>query len=278
MATFKKACFGSSLYIFIIAGAIFTLMPFIWMISTSLKSPNEVFSLPIQWIPNELRFDNYTRAISAYPFAGFFSNSFLVSAGIIVGQLTTSILAAYAFARMEFRGRNFLFGLLLAGMMIPEQTIMIPVIQLLGKLGWMNSFLGLIIPFTWSALIVFLFRQYFAGLPVEVEEAAKMDGLRTIGIIFFIVLPMSRGIISTAVILIFTYAWNQYLWPLLITNKESYYTVQLGLSYFKEENAIQMDWTALMAGTTLSIMPMITIFIIFQKQIINSIAFSGSKE
>lgn len=266
------------IYLVLIVTAVFTILPFIWMLSTSLKSPGEVFTIPIKWIPDTLRFDNYFRAWHSFPFARFFMNSLCVSAGIIAGQLLTSLFAAYAFARMEFKGRELLFTILLTGLMIPEQTIMIPVIKILGSLHWLNSYYGLIIPFAWSALITFLFRQFFAGLPKEVEEASKVDGLGTMGIIFWIVLPMSFPVVSTAIILIFIYAWNQYLWPLLITNQQALYTVQLGLSHFKEANAIETDWTALMAGTAITIIPMIIIFALFQRKIIDSIAFSGGKE
>lgn len=266
------------IYLVLIVTAVFTILPFIWMLSTSLKSPGEVFTIPIKWIPDTLRFDNYSRAWHSFPFARFFMNSLCVSAGIIAGQLLTSLFAAYAFARMEFKGRELLFTILLTGLMIPEQTIMIPVIKILGSLHWLNSYYGLIIPFAWSALITFLFRQFFAGLPKEVEEASKVDGLGTMGIIFWIVLPMSFPVVSTAIILIFIYAWNQYLWPLLITNQQALYTVQLGLSHFKEANAIETDWTALMAGTAITIIPMIIIFALFQRKIIDSIAFSGGKE
>jgi multiple sugar transport system permease protein len=266
------------MYVLLLTGAAFTIIPFLWMLSTSLKSPNEVFTIPIKWIPGTLRFDNYYRAWTSYPFAHFFVNSIIVSAGIIIGQILTSILAAYAFARMEFKGKEILFSILLTGLMIPEQTIMIPVVKFLSSLHWLNTYYGLIIPFAWSALITFLIRQYFAGLPKEVEEASKVDGLGTMGIICLVILPMSAPVISTAVILVFIYAWNQYLWPLLITNEQAMYTVQLGLSSFKEANAIEMDWTALMAGTAITVLPMIVVFILFQRNIIDSIAFSGGKE
>jgi multiple sugar transport system permease protein len=273
----RKKALQLLIYFVLTIGALFMILPFVWMIATSLKSPEEVFALPIKWIPKVFRFDNYSRAWNSFPFLKFFINSVIVTVGIIAGQLLTSILAAYAFARMEFKGKELLFTILLMGLMVPEQTIMIPVVKMLGNFGWLNSYLGLIIPFTWSAVITFLFRQFFAKLPKEVEEAARMDGCSTLGIIFRIILPMSRSIVATAFILIFMYAWNQYLWPLLITNKESMYTLQLGLSYFKEANAIEMDWPALMAGSAITVFPMIIIFVLFQKHIIDSIAFSGSK-
>ena len=267
-----------SKYVIFYGLAIIMILPFLWMVSTSLKSPTEIFSIPIKWIPEKLHWQNFYKAITSFPFIRFFFNSVIVTSLIILGQLITSVLAAYAFARMQFKGKNILFVLLLSGLMLPAQTIMIPMILTLKKLSLLNSLAGLIIPFSWSALIVFLLRQFFLKIPIEIEEAAKIDGCSTFGIITKIILPISKPILSTSFILIFIYGWNQYFWPLLIVNKERLYTLQLGLAYFKEVNAIETDWGALMAGTTLSMVPVIIVFLIFQKKVIESIAFSGSKE
>jgi len=253
-------------------------LPFLWMVSTSLKGPTEIFSLPIQWIPSSPKFENYKAAVTSFPFIHFMINSIVVTGLIIIGQLFTSVLSAYAFARMEFKGKNFLFVLLLAGLMLPAQTIMIPMILILNKMNLINTLAGLIIPFTWSTLIVFLLRQFFMKIPREIEEAAMIDGCNTFQIITQIILPISKPILSTAFILIFIYGWNQYFWPLLIVNKEELYTLQLGLAYFKEVNSIETNWGALMAGTTLTMLPVITVFLFFQKKVIESIAFSGGKE
>lgn len=258
--------------------AIIMILPFLWMLSTSFKSPSEVFSIPIKWFPEDFNFDNYKKAFTSFPFLKFFFNSVVVTAAIIIGQLFTSVLAAYAFARMEFKGKKLLFLMLLSGLMLPAQTIMIPMILTLGKLKLLNTLAGLIIPFAWSALIVFLLRQFFMNIPKEIEEAAIIDGCSTFQIITKIILPISKPILSTAFILIFIYGWNQYFWPLLIVNKEELYTLQLGLAYFKEVNAIETDWGALMAGTTMTMLPVIAVFLVFQRKVIESIAFSGGKE
>lgn len=258
--------------------AVIMIFPLLWMISTSLKVPTEIFKIPIQWLPGELYFDNYVKAVNAFPFYRFFMNSTIVTAGIIVGQLLTSILSAYAFARMDFKFKTPLFLLLLSGLMLPAQTIMIPTVLILSKMHLLNTLQGLIIPFTWSALIVFLLRQFFLDIPLSIEEAAKIDGCNTFQIIWRIIVPISKPILSTSLILIFIYGWNQYFWPLLIVNKEELYTLQLGLAYFKEANAIETDWGALMAGTTITLLPVILVFLMFQRKVIESIAFSGSKE
>lgn len=265
-------------HIVLYGGAMIMILPFLWMVSTSLKPPTEIFETPIRWIPRNIYFENYTKAITSFPFIRFFFNSVIVTAGIIVGQLFTSVMAAYAFARLEFKGKNFLFVLLLAGLMLPAQTIMIPMVLMLKNLGLLNTLQGLIIPFSWSALIVFLLRQFFLKIPNEIEEAAAIDGCGTMSTIMRIVLPISKPVIATSLILIFIYGWNQYFWPLLIVNKEELYTLQLGLAYFKEQTAIQTDWGALMAGTTLTMIPVILVFLLFQKKVIESIAFSGGKE
>lgn len=265
-------------HIVIYIGAVVMLLPFFWMISTSLKQPAEIFTVPIKWIPSSLYFENYSTAVKSFPFFKFLFNTLIVTAGVLVFQIITSLLAGYAFARLEFKGKNVLFVILLSALMLPSQTIMIPMVLILEKLSLTNTLLGLIIPFGWSAMITFLFRQFLMGIPKEIEEAAEIDGCGTFSTIFRIVVPISIPIISTAIILVFVYAWNQYFWPLLILNEESVYTLQLGLSYFKEQNATETDWGALMAGTALVIIPVVIIYLIFQKKVIESIAFSGGKE
>ncbi len=265
-------------YILLYGLAGIMILPFLWMLSTSVKPPDEIFSIPIKWIPGEFNFNNYVKAVTSFPFIRFFFNSVIVTGFIILGQMATSVMSAYAFARMEFKGKNLLFILLLSGLMLPAQTIMIPVILTLEKLKLLNTLAGLIIPFSWSALIVFLLRQFFMKIPKEIEEAAMIDGCGTLRMITGIILPISRPILSTAFILIFIYGWNQFFWPLLILNSEELYTLQLGLAYFKELNSIDTDWGALMAGTALSMVPVIIMFLIFQKKVIESIAFSGAKE
>jgi multiple sugar transport system permease protein len=267
-----------SKYIILYGLASMMILPFLWMLSTSFKPSNEIFTIPIKWIPSEININNYKKAVTSFPFIRFFINSLIVTAFIIFGQLITSVMAAYAFARMEFRGKNILFILLLSGLMLPAQTIMIPMILTLEKLSLLNKLAGLIIPFAWSALIVFLLKQFFMQIPKEIEEAAIIDGCTTFQVITKIILPISRPILATSFILIFIYGWNQYFWPLLIVSKEELYTLQLGLAYFREINAIETDWGALMAGTTLTLVPVIIVFIIFQKKVIESIAFSGGKE
>ncbi len=254
------------------------ILPFLWMVSSSLKAPAEILEVPIKWIPSTLHFENYVNAVNGFPFVDFLVNSVLVTLGIMIGQIVTSVLAAYAFARVEFKGKNFLFVLLLSGLMLPAQTIMIPMTRILSELSLLNTLWGLIIPFSWSALIIFLLRQFFLKIPKEIEEAAQIDGCNLFQIITKIIFPMSKPVLSTAIILIFIYGWNQYFWPLLITNDERFYTLQLGLSYFKEQSAIETDWGALMAATILVMLPVVTVFVFFQRKVIESIAFSGGKE
>ncbi|HYE09269.1 MAG TPA: carbohydrate ABC transporter permease, partial [Patescibacteria group bacterium] len=228
-----------SKYVILYGLASMMILPFLWMLSTSFKPSNEIFAIPIKWIPGEININNYKKAVTSFPFIRFFINSVIVTVFIIIGQLVTSVMAAYAFARMEFRGKNILFILLLSGLMLPAQTIMIPMILTLEKLSLLNKLAGLIIPFAWSALIVFLLKQFFMQIPKEIEEAAIIDGCTTFQVITKIILPISRPILATSFILIFIYAWNQYFWPLLIVSKEELYTLQLGLAYFREINAIE---------------------------------------
>lgn len=265
-------------YAIIYGIAITMLLPFLWMISSALKGQTEIMEIPIHWIPETFYWENFKRAVTSFPFAKFFLNSVIVTLGIMIGQLVTSIMAAYAFARLEFKGKNFLFMLLLTALMLPAQTIMIPMTLVLKNLHLLNTLQGLIIPFCWSAMIVFLMRQFFLGIPKEIEEAAAIDGCSVFKIITNVILPISKPVIATSVILVFIFGWNQYFWPLVIVSDEKFYTLQLGLSYFKEQSTIDTDWGALMAGTALTMLPVFIVFLVFQKQVIESIAFSGSKE
>ncbi len=273
----------SLIHVFLILGAVVMVMPFAWMISTSLKSQNEVFSYPPQWIPNTLIWDNYVRAWQAAPFPRYFANSILIALAVTVGTLITSSLAAFAFARIRFPGRDALFALYLSSMMIPHQMTIIPSFLVLRNLGDISPALGLdtyfalIAPFIASAFGVFLLRQSFLTLPNELEDAATLDGCGKLGFLWRIVIPLSRPALATLALFTFMANWNSYLWPLIVTNSNTMRTVQIGLRYFVGQEG-NSQWSLLMAAAVFVTLPIVIVYLFVQKQFVQGIAGTGIKQ
>ncbi|RKY03127.1 MAG: carbohydrate ABC transporter permease [Spirochaetes bacterium] len=252
------------------------IFPFIWGVSTSLKDMREVLANPFRIIPSRITFVNYRNVVESIPIVRFFINSLIVSVTITILQLFTCSLSAYAFARIEFPFREVLFYILLATMMIPQHVIMIPVYIILNFFRLIDTYAAMIVPFVSSAFGTFLLRQFFMTVPKELEEAAVLDGCSRLGFLFRILLPLSKPILSTLAIFTFMWSWNNYLWPLVVTNRIEIRTLQYGLAMFKEEGGI--NWGQLMAGTTISTMPILIIFLIAQKQFIRGITLTGLRE
>ena len=272
-----------SIHILLALGAIAMVMPFAWMISTSLKSQSEVFSYPPQWIPSTLVWQNYVRAWQTAPFARYFFNSILIALSVTLGTLATSSLAAFAFARIRFPGRDALFALYLSSMMIPHQMTIIPSFLVLRNLGDISPALGLdtyfalIAPFVASAFGIFLLRQSFLTLPNELEDAAILDGCGKLGFLWRIVIPLSRPALATLALFTFMGNWNSYLWPLIVTNSNDMRTVQIGLRYFVgQETASQ--WGSLMAAAVFVTLPIVIVYLFVQKQFVQGIAGTGIKQ
>ncbi len=271
------------IHLLLIAGAVVMVMPFAWMISTSLKTQSEVFSYPPQWIPSTLIWQNYVRAWQAAPFARYFVNSMLIASAVTLGTLVTSSLAAFAFARIRFPGRDALFALYLSSMMIPHQMTIIPSFLVLRNLGDLSPALGLdtyfalIAPFLAGAFGVFLLRQSFLTLPNELEDAATLDGCGKLGFLWRIVIPLSRPTLATLALFTFMANWNSYLWPLIVTNSNDMRTVQIGLRYFVgQETASQ--WGLLMAAAVFVTLPIVIVYLVVQKQFVQGIAGTGIKQ
>lgn len=255
-------------------GGFLAAMPFLWMITTSLKPPGKLFAPPLLF-PAYFYWQNYVSTWQAAPFFRFFLNSTIMTVGITLGQTLFSAMAGYVFARIRFPGRNALFLLVIGTMMIPFPVTLIPSFLIVHWLGWIDTYQALIIPRIVSAFAIFLFRQFFLSIPREVEEAAQIDGANRVMIFLRIALPLSTPVIAASAIFSFLFAWNDFLWPLIVTNSTEMRTIQIGLALFQGRYGTQ--WTYLAAGSVLAAAPAIAAFLIGQKRFIEGIAPAGLK-
>jgi multiple sugar transport system permease protein len=264
---------GLLLHLLLIAGSAAMLLPFVWMLSTSLKTPPQIFSYPPVWIPDPIAWQNYRETVSVMPFGRFYLNSLIVASSITILQLLTSSLAAFAFARLRFRGRNLLFLLYLATLMIPFQVTMLPNFILMSYLRWFDTYQALILPPAFSAFSTFLLRQYFLGLPLDLDEAARIDGASSFRIWWQIVLPLSGPALAALTIFVFLNNWNDFLWPLVITDSLEMRTLPVGLSLLQGQYSVR--WNLLMAGSVIAMLPVLLVYIIGQKWFIRGFTMSG---
>jgi multiple sugar transport system permease protein len=261
------------LHILLIAGSVVMLLPFAWMLSTSLKEPGDIFIYPPQWIPQPVRWENYQDTVTVMPFGRFYLNSAIQAVSVTILQLLTASLAAFAFARLRFRGRDALFLLYLATMMIPFPVTMIPNFVIMRYLNWIDTFRALILPPAFSAFSTFLLRQYFLSIPVEMDDAARVDGASSFRIWWQIILPLSGPALATLAIFTFLGQWNNFLWPLVVTNSEKMRTLPVGLATFQSQYSIQ--WHLLMAGSVIAVLPILVIYIVGQKWFVRGITLTG---
>lgn len=258
-------------------GSILLLSPIWWMFATSVKSMGEIMTYPPTIWPNEWHLENYFETWKAAPFARYTLNTLFITALTVFASVLSNSFIAYGFAKIKFKGRKVLFSLLLATMMLPGFVTLIPQYVLFSQLGWLNTYLPLIVPhFFGGAFFVFLLRQFYMTIPNELLEAAKIDGGSHFYIWRKIILPLSKPAIATVAIFSFNGAWNDFLGPLLYVNEESLYTLQIGLQVFKGQIATQ--WNYMMAGSLLVILPVIILFFIFQRYFIEGMNLTaGSK-
>jgi multiple sugar transport system permease protein len=262
-------------HLLLMLGAVTMVIPFLWMLSTSLKSEQQAYIFPPIWIPDPIMWSNYSTTWQALPFNLFLINSAIVSVFVTVGQLLTCSMGAYAFARLDFPGRDKLFVLYLATIMVPFQVIMIPLFILVRDLKWIDSYQGLIIPLIFSAYGTFLLRQFFKSIPGELEDAAKIDGCSYFRIYWNIMLPLSKPALATLGIFVFMWSWNNFLWPLLVINSLEMKTLPLGLAYFLGQYTIY--WNLLMVGATIALIPILVLFFLAQRYFIEGITLTGLK-
>lgn len=281
----KKRLFGVNVrrkifvYIVLGIGAFISLIPFVWMISTSLMSLGE--ALGSTFFPSELHFENYAKAWQTAQFSEYFINSVLITLITLVGQITFSVLAAYAFARIEFPGRDFIFSAMLSTMMIPAMVFTIPnflTVTWLGQItpiAWINNWPALTIPFMGSIFSIFMLKQFFAQVPNELFDAAQMDGAGHLRFLLQVVLPLSKAPLMVIIVLSFIGTWNSLAWPMLVTNTPDWRPISVGLMNFVDEAGQEVNLT--MAGAFITIIPILIIYFFTQKQFTESIARSGLK-
>jgi multiple sugar transport system permease protein len=255
--------------------AALALIPFLWMLSTSLKSLDEVFLFPPKWIPSKVHFENYSSLWRDFPMSAWIFNSLKVTLSVTIGVLITSSMAAYAFSRINFPGRNFLFYVYLAALMVPGWVMLVPNFVLMRKLGWIDTHWALIIPAIAQPFGTFLLRQFFMTIPKELEEAARVDGAGHFQIFTKVILPLAKPALATLFVFQFLAIWNEFLWPLIVLNSPDKFTVPLGLGYLN--TAHSTDWTRLMAGSLILMLPVIILFVVAQRYYVRGIALTGIK-
>ncbi len=266
-------------YTLLILGALLSLVPFVWMVSTSLKTIGE--ALGSSFFPSELHFENYAEAWDRANFSQYFLNSIKITAISLVGSVSISVLAAYGFARIKFPGRDLIFGILLSTMMIPAMVTIIPnflTVTWLGRIGpikWINNWPALTVPFMGSVFNIFLLRQFFAQIPDELFDAARIDGSGHLRFLFQIVLPLSKAPLMVILVLTFIGSWNSLAWPLLVTNTPDWRPISVGMMNFVTEAGQEIHY--IMAGAFITIIPILILYFFTQKQFTESIARSGLK-
>ena len=263
------------LYIVLIALSAFTLIPFVWMISASLKLDREVFAFPMKWIPETFHWENYTLIWSKVPMLTYFKNTAIIAICVTFIQTLTSSFAAYAFAKLNFRGRNVLFLCYIGTIAVPWQAYMLPQFILMRSMGLYDRLLAIMVLQAFSAFGVFLMRQFYQNIPNELCEAARIDGLSEYGIWARIMLPLSTAAIATLVIFTFVGTWNDYMGPMIYLTREENKTIQIGLRRFIQENS--SDYHLIMAASVVSLIPVSVVFLTLQRYFIEGIATSGLK-
>lgn len=263
-----------TLTVLLSVGALIMVMPFLWMLSTSLKTPTDILrQFPPRLIPSTFLISNYSTALTALPFDRFFINSLFVSGTVTILQLFTSSLAAFAFSRLRFKGRDILFFLYLIGLMIPFPVLLLPNFLIIREFGWFNTYLALIVPPAFSAFSIFLLRQYYRGLPIDYDDAARMDGATSLRIWWNIILPNSKPALAALSVFTFLGTWNDFLWPLVVTNSQSMWTLPIGLSSFQGQYSVR--WELLMAASVVALVPVLIVYFFAQNWIIQGLSVSS---
>jgi len=264
---------SAALHFLVAAAAVSFLFPFFWMISNAVRSNGEVLAVPPRLLPSEMQLGNFVEAWFHLPFGRFFLNSTIVAGSITLITLLISCLAGYAFARMRFAGRDGLFIVYVATLMVPQSVLVIPLFLMMSRLGWVNTYQGLILPVAFGSFGTFLMRQFFLSIPIELEEAAMIDGASRLRILVSIFVPLATPALGLLALFTFTGQWNSFLWPLIVVNDTDHATIPLGLTSFQGQQGT--DWNLLMAGATISMLPGVTLTILLQRYIFRGIAISS---
>jgi len=272
----KKSVNKVPVYLILILFSLAFVVPFLWLVSGSLKSSSELFANPPIWIPSKLNWANYTEAFTAFPFLLYLKNTMIIVVFTCIGAALSNSLIAYGFSRIEWKGRDTIFVIVLATLMLPFQVIMVPLFLLFKEIGWIGTFNPLIIPhFFGNAFFIFLLRQFFLGIPKELSEAARIDGASEFTIYWRVILPLSKPILATVIIFQFIEAYRDFLGPLIFLSDNRLYTLSLGVQQIMSQN--DPRWGLLMAIGVAMTLPIIIIFFFLQKYFIEGITFTGSK-
>ena len=265
------------IWVILVVGAIVMILPFVWLVSSSLKEENQIFQFPPVWIPDPVRWQNYIEALTYKPFNIYFMNTMIIVTLNMIAIVGTASLCAYGFARIKFPGRDFWFAIVLATMMVPYFVLMIPQFIIFSRLGWINTFLPLTVPFFFGggAFNIFLLRQFFRTLPNELSDAARIDGCSELGIYWRIIMPLAKPALATVAIFTFLFSWNDFIGPLLYLSSPENFTVAIGLATFR--SVMRTRWDLLMAASTAMILPVVLLFFFAQRYFIQGIVMSGIK-
>ena len=250
--------------------------PFYWMVSTSLKDYTEALQFPPTLFPNSVHWENYAHVFEIVPIALYFRNSVIVSIFVLVLQYLIIVPAAYSFARHEYFGKNLFFGIVLLGLMIPQQITFLPVYFMFSKMKLLKTFVPLVLPFISNPFGIFMLRQYFMQIPQEVIEAARLDDASNMKIMFKVMMPMAKPALITIGLLSFISTWNSYFWPLIMTSSETFRTLPVGIAALKSSEPLQM-WHIIMAGNVVLVLPILLVYMFASKKIRNSFVYSGIK-
>lgn len=277
------------IYLVLGIGAVTMMIPFVWMLSTSVKVDAEIFGTTLRWIPTQFDFANYADAYQQIKMGRLYRNTIIVTAADVLAQIMLGAMAGYVFARLRFPGRNVIFFALLITMMVPFEVLVLPIFLTVrriplaggndifgqGGIGFLNSYPGLIFPNLISVYGVFIFRQFFRSFPEEIEDAALIDGSSRAGFFWRILLPNSRPVMGTMGLFAFIWTWNDFLWPLVVVKQESMKTLQIGLSTFNQEFGTQ--WAELMAASVMATIPVLLLFLFLQRFLVQGLATTGLK-
>lgn len=271
----KKRITNGLLYAILTIGALTMLLPFFWMISTSFKTAGQAVAMPPVWLPKDPQISNYEKALSMAPFGKYFLNSVIVTIISTTGELITTILAAFAFSRLEFYGKNIIFMLLISTMMVPGELLTIPNFVTLSKWQLINTYPSLFLPFLANIFSIYILKEAFEAIPDEIYYAAKVDGSSDWRYLWTVMVPMAKSSIVSIAILGIVGSWNSFMWPLIVTTEQSMRTLPVGLQAFTTEAGTQFE--LLMAASTIVVIPMVIVYLFLQKNIIEGLASGGSK-
>lgn len=262
-------------FVLLMLGSVIMIFPFVWMILSSFKTVGDVYTYPPKWIPSSWKFDNYKEVFRMIPFGRYYFNSIFTSVAQTFLTIALSVAAAYSFVFLDFPGRNKLMTLFRTTMFVPVVVTLIPLYLIISKMHGVDTYWGLILPQIFSAFTVFLLTSFFVSIPKDLIDSAKLDGCGYFRILWNVVLANSKTTISTATLFSFLGHWKSYTWPLIITNKETYRTLPIGMKYLVQESS--SEYQIMMAAAVMAIVPVLIVFVIFEKQLVRSITLTGMK-